>query len=408
MLSRRQFLTLSGGATATGIAAWAGLLRDRTSSSPALPPASGAASSRVLVVVQLTGGNDALDTVVPLDGRYHDLRPTLAQQDDALVALDGVTDLALHPSLDRFGPLWADRRLAVVPGVGFASDSRSHFDSLASWWTASPEHQDTTGWLGRWLDATHVADDNPLAAIALGGAAVPALRATAASATVINDISTFRLSTPRGIDGASLAAAFEASASPISTDPLLATAQASITSTLRAVDLLTNAKAPSSASEAETSITQGLATAAALIDMNLGTRIYVVSGTGFDTHANESGTHADLLTDLAEGVSSFFTHLDSSGRAGDVLLLTTSEFGRRAQQNGSGGTDHGLGGVHFLVGPGVRSGVHGSVDLGRLVEGDLAVDVDTRDMYAACLDWLGGPSDELLDGHRDSLGLVTA
>ena len=401
MLNRRQFLTLSGGAAVTGAAAWAGLVRDHTSSNP-VPSAAANPSSleRVLVVVQLTGGNDALNTVIPLDGRYHDLRPTLAIPDDKLVALTNAPTVGLHPALQPLVPLWDAGQLAVLPQIGFAADSRSHFESLAAWWTASPEHRQTTGWIGRWLDATGVAQDNPLAAIALGGGAVPALRAEHSQSTAVNDLASFKLLNANAGD------AFTATARPVSNEPVLAQAQAAVAAATTAVSLLSKASAPASSDTGP--ITEGLTTAATLIDMDLGTRVFLVSGTGFDTHANQATDHEQLLGDLATGVASFFTALERSGRADQVMLLTTSEFGRRAEQNGSDGTDHGHGGVQFVAGRHVRGGVHGAIDLGTLVDGDLAAAVDTRSLYAAGLDWLGGPSAELLDGHTDTYGLLTA
>jgi uncharacterized protein (DUF1501 family) len=118
--------------------------------------------------------------------------------------------------------------------------------------------------------------------------------------------------------------------------------------------------------------------------------------------------HERLLADLANGVSSFFSTLQQHGHADRVVLMTTSEFGRRAAENGSNGTDHGHGGVHFVAGPAVHGGLHGSVDVANLADGDLPAAVDTRSLYAAGLDWLGGPSGELLDGHTDDLHLVAA
>jgi uncharacterized protein (DUF1501 family) len=400
-LNRRQFLTLSGGAAVTGAAAWAGLVRERTGPKPATTAAPNPSDlERVLVVVQLTGGNDALNTVIPHDGRYHDLRPTLAVPDDQLVALTNAPTIGLHPALQPLVSLWDAGQLAILPQIGFAADSRSHFESLAAWWTASPEHHETTGWIGRWLDATGAAKDNPLAAIALGGGAVPALRAEHSQSTAVNDLAGFKLL------NASAADAFTATAQPVSNDPMLAQAQAAVAAATTAVSLLSQASAPASAETGP--ITEGLATAATLIDMDLGTRVFLVSGTGFDTHANQATEHEQLLGDLATGVASFFAALETSGRADHVLLLTTSEFGRRAAQNGSDGTDHGHGGVHFVAGRHVRGGLHGDIDLGHLVDGDLAAAVDTRVLYAAGLDWLGGPGAELLDGHTDSYGLVTA
>src|SRR3954451_9000189 len=186
MLTRRQFLGLTGGAALTGAAAWAGVLSK--TSSPDHGSRVGDTSPRVLVVVQLSGGNDALNTVVPHDGRYHDLRPHLAIADDDLVALNGETTAGLHPALQPLAHLWDARQLAILPCVGFATGSRSHFESQAVWWTGSPDHQLKTGWIGRWLDATGAAVDNPLVAVSLGGGAVPALASERSEATAINDL----------------------------------------------------------------------------------------------------------------------------------------------------------------------------------------------------------------------------
>jgi len=298
-----------------------------------------------------------------------------------------------------------------VPGVGFATDSRSHFESLDTWWTASPDHTTQTGWIGRWLDASGASSDNPLAAISLGGGAVGALASQHSQATAVNDLAAFQLTAPSGSDGTLMEEALGATASPTQSDPLLAQAQMSVTSALRAVDVLTkagaNAAAPSPSNDATAGpLTAGLDAAANLIDLDLGTRVLLVSANGFDTHADQLDQHEQLLDDLAKGVSGFFSTLAHKGHADRVLVMTTSEFGRRAAENGSNGTDHGLGGVQFLAGPAARGGVYGTVDLGHLTDGDLPVQTDTRSMYAAALDWLGGPSSELLDGHNDDLHLV--
>jgi uncharacterized protein (DUF1501 family) len=319
----------------------------------------------------------------------------------------------LHPALQPLVPLWEAHQLALLPGVGFATDSRSHFESLDTWWTASPDHKLQTGWIGRWLDATGASSDNPLAAISLGGGAVGTLVSEHSQATAVNDLAAFQVTAPSGHDGTRLAKALAATASPAQSDPLLAQAQLSVTAALRAVDVLSKAGAntatPASDGEEDDSagpITAGLDAAANLIDLDLGARVLLVSANGFDTHADQLDQHERLLDDLAKGVSGFFSTLAQKGHADRVLVMTTSEFGRRAAENGSNGTDHGLGGVQFLAGPAVQGGLHGTVDIGNLTGGDLPVQTDTRSMYAAALDWLGGPSSELLDGHKDDLRLV--
>jgi uncharacterized protein (DUF1501 family) len=336
----------------------------------------------------------------------------LAIADDKLLALSGETSVGLHPALQPLGAMWDARQLAILPCVGFATDSRSHFDSLDVWWTASPDHKQKTGWIGRWLDATGAAVDNPLVAISLGGGAVPALASERSQSTAINDLNAFKLMAPSGSDEARLAEAFAATASPASTDPLVSQAQTSVTAALRAVDVLSKAGADTAVegdppgTEPTGPLTSGLSAAANLIDLDLGTRVLLVSAAGFDTHANQLNEHEQLLDDLAKGVSGFFSALQKKGHADRVLLVTTSEFGRRAAENGSAGTDHGLGGVHFLAGPGVQGGLHGTVDIAHLTDGDLPVQTDTRSLYAAALDWLGGPSSEILDGYKDDLHLV--
>src|SRR5262249_46072712 len=152
VLTRRQFLGLTGGAALTGAAAWAGVLSKHSSSDGTSRLAD--TSPRVLVVLQLSGGNDALNTVVPHDGLYHDLRPPRRSGDARLLPLSGEPNVGLHPALQPLVQLWDARRLAVLPCVGFATDSRSHFESQDVWWTASPGHTLKTGWIGRWLDAT--------------------------------------------------------------------------------------------------------------------------------------------------------------------------------------------------------------------------------------------------------------
>ena len=155
-------------------------------------------------------------------------------------------------------------------------------------------------------------------------------------------------------------------------------------------------------------LSSGLATAASIIEADLGTQVVIVGGGGFDTHANQAPQHERLLADLAGGVTGMFDQLAAAGLDDRVLLVTTSEFGRRVQQNASGGTDHGLGSVHMVVGRGVDGGrVVGDLDLGRLVDGDLPAAIDTRSLYSVALSWLGGPVDEVLGGTYDAYDLLT-
>ncbi len=420
-VSRRRFLGLAGGAvavTAGGVGAWEGLLRDHVDTRSSTP--SPTSTDRVLVVVQLTGGNDGLNTLVPVDGRYHDARPTLGIADGDLVPLAGEDGFGLAPELATLAGLWEAGRLAALDGVGFEGSSHSHFEALDWWWSGQPGRATTTGWLGRWLDATAGDGHNPLRGIALGAAA-PHLRAEHALATVINDPTLFDLRAPDGVDGPGLVKAFTSTGSPIpfggrSLDSL---ARASMVEVAAAVERLAPAGVGTTGGEKQAvtavgggrrSISGDLDLAARLIGLDLGTRVIALGAGGFDTHAGEASSHKALLTDLGEGLASFFATIDHAGHGDRVLVVTTSEFGRRVQENGSGGTDHGSGSVHFVAGSGLRvAAVRGHADLAHpTAGGDVQPAIDARSLYAVGLDWLGGPTADVLGRQYDTYGLLRA
>ena len=421
MLSRRAFLGGAAGAAALGGGAWAALVRDGVeAAAPVItPPTTTAAVStttvaetvasatarfpltdRVLVVLELAGGNDALNTLVPIDaGTYHDLRPELALDEAELVGLD--ERWALHPALDGLMPFWQAGTMSAIAGVAMPEQSRSHFTAMDSWWSGVAGAPSQTGWLGRWLDSTLDAErngvDDPLRAIALGGGS-PALLGTRTMATAIRDPFTFQLMTMPGTEAEALIGAFAATASPLVAEPVLAAAQSAIPGALDAVALLAAASgaddplgSPNQIPGAGTTAVDLLATAARIISMDIDTRVLTVGVSGFDTHAGQLDTHDALLRDVAAGLEGFFAALAASGDLDRVMVLTTSEFGRRAAENGSGGTDHGNGGLQFAFGPSVDGGiVHGEYRLDQLVDGDLPLVVDTRSGYRSALEWLGG------------------
>jgi uncharacterized protein (DUF1501 family) len=427
-LSRRRFLGLAGGAAlGGGAAAWAGFgSRDDGDAALATPTTTGRVSTtsttapaatkdKVLVVVQMSGGNDGLNTLVPVnDGRYHDARPTLAVADTDALPIPGDGQLGLHPALAPMVPLWQAGQVAALSAIGFEDSSRSHFAALDTWWTASPDHGERTGWLGRWLDQAQPGDGDPLVAIALGSGS-PALRAERTASTAIASLRAFQLFTPPIIDGEALVDSFVATATPPSDEPTQAMAQRAVTNAVSAVRTLAEALPPSATPEGPTEdvagdglgpITTGLSLAANLIDLELGTRIILVSAGGFDTHATQAVDHPVLLGDLATGVAGMFKALAGSGRAANVLLVTVSEFGRRVAENGSG-TDHGKAGVQFVVGEAVQGGVVGGPpDLAHLADGDVRPAIDVRSLYAIALDWLGGPADDVLGGVYDRYGVL--
>jgi uncharacterized protein (DUF1501 family) len=440
--SRRKFIGVAGGVAGVAVAggaAWAALVRDSVDESASrlagvtttLPPTTlpattlpattttlGAGSGagggeRVLVVLEMAGGNDALNTLVPGDGRYRDRRPTLAIGESDLVALSGV-GYSLHPALGSLASYFERGSMLAVAGSGMTEQSRSHFKAMDTWWSGVPGGTSQTGWLGRWLDATLEGDNDPLKAIALGGGG-PSLVGLNTISTVVRSPELFSLRTMEGADNDALVAAFLATSQPLSSEPFLANAQFAVPSTLSAVELLASVSGGGEADPVDvgrgnqSTASTLLQTAAGIIDLGIGTRVITVGISGFDTHANETARHDDLLSDVGEGIAAFLARLEADGNTDRVMLMTTSEFGRRASENGSGGTDHGNGGCQFLFGPEVAGGqIVGDLDLANLVNGDLPTVVDTLSVYAAALDWLGGPTDDVLGGTYDRLGLLSA
>lgn len=445
-LSRRTLLIAAGATAVGGAVTWRLVLGDGSGagdSSSIGPARTGAAGTTpttvggrshpartVLVVVQLAGGNDALGTLVPSDGRLRDARPTLALPEGELAMLTGASGYSLASGLAPLVPRWEAGELAAVAGIGFAEQSRSHFSSLDTWWSATPGQVRTSGWLGRWLDATRDDDpSNPLRAVALGGAA-PALVGAESDVAVVLAPEQFGLRDPAGAPSGAFESALTLATADLPGDAaLLRGARQSLRTTLEVVDALGPAvRSERADGDTGAGAANGgpgplgtlLRTAVDVLALDEGTRLLHVIGGGFDTHTDQGARHPKLLADLADGVDAFLSGADEIGRRDDVVLLVVSEFGRRIAENGSG-TDHGFGGLALLAGAPLLEGAGGNVvgelDLVSPVEGDLPVVVDTRSVYAACLDHLGGSgaagadrslTDEVLDGSFDRLGLVAS
>jgi uncharacterized protein (DUF1501 family) len=364
-------------------------------------PAALVPDDRVLVVVELTGGNDAINTLPPTVGTYHDLRPSLALPDDMMVAA-GLDGHALHPSLAPIVPLLDDGVLGIVAGIGWDAPDRSHFASLDRW-NRADRIDEPYGWVGRWLDTLDV-EPSALGAVGLGSTN-ELMKGSRRGATLIAAAETFGF--PAGLSNADI----RRLTAPVSADPMLAAAQRAFGDAVGAVaefDPVADAvrAAAGDTGDGLTStggpFSTGLAVAAELILSDVDTRVVSVAGSGFDTHAQQLATHGDLLADLAAGLVAFWATLEAAGQADRVLLVTTSEFGRRAAENGSGGCDHGAGGVSFALGRGIVPGLHGAIDLTDLLDGDLRPVIDPRAVFTGCLDWLGGDVERILGARHDT------
>ncbi len=380
---------------------------EASSSSPSSAPAIGASTKsglfggRRLVIVQLNGGNDLLNTLPPTDGKYRDLRPTLAIPEADIVALNGVADAGLHPSLAPLAKFWDAGQMAILRGIGFDEPNRSHFVSMARWWSA--DDLGAPGWLGRVLEALP-AEPAPLMAAALGAGGPPLLSGVRSRPTLIASPTSFRFN---GLKPEWLAAMGAGAG-----DDLVGAARHALARSVAAVADFAHVTASTaddgepSAREGGATIAGGLALAAEMLASDVGTQIVVVSVGGFDTHYDQLTRHTELLTDLADGLVAFFDSVDKAGIGDDVLVATTSEFGRRAAENGSGGCDHGAGGLSLVLGHPIMGGMHGEVDLGNLLEGDVRPSLDPRSLYTVCLDWIGADVDKVLGKRYDQLKLL--
>jgi len=361
------------------------------------------ANGRTLVVVEMGGGNDALNTVVPFtDGRYRDLRPTLAVTD--AIDLDG--EIGLHPKLAKLAKRFDDGQVAIVQGLGYDDPDLSHFGSFAIWWSAKGG-TGGGGWLGAYLDGT-VGFDDPLAAIGIGPGPSPALIGRQSFATTIANADGLRARVPAWIDDADdlVAAWSDFKPAEVDTASLVGQVQRAVGLTVKARTKLDQAlvHAPNAGETdarrarqrrdqdqgyQDASVADSLLLAAQLVQSPAQPRVVYVNGVGdFDTHEGQAERHPLLLEQLDEGIDGFFAALGKD--ADKVALMTVSEFGRRPTENGSG-TDHGTASVHFVVGPRVKGGRYGEasslIDLDP--NGNLRHTADFRRHYATGLHWLG-------------------
>lgn len=410
-VSRRRFLAGAAGVAGVGVAGTALALThsswDRLlDSSPAATLTSGKGT---LVLVTLYGGNDGLNTVIPYqDSTYLQGRPTLGYQPNQVLPLaDG---LGLHPNLKGMKALWDAKQLAVVRGVGYPNPILSHFRSMDIWQTGSPDEPLATGVFGRWLDAT---GSDPMRCISIGSTLPPLLTGERSSGTAI-DAATITL--PGGAALAPILASFDApgpdrtglaaevaqsGADLLSVQHSLAELMASHPSAAPADP--TTIASPTSA----TDLAAQLDVVAQLIKAGSPTRVYQVSMGGFDNHAAEKDTHARLMSSLDTAISGFMASLHAAGDS--VVLMTYSEFGRRVNQNASGGTDHGTAAPLFVVGPPVKGGQFYGEEpsLADLDDGNLQFTTDFRSVFATMLAEVVGVDPKVaLTGSFPTLNLV--
>jgi uncharacterized protein (DUF1501 family) len=396
--SRRRFLAaVSAAASATT----AGLVSLSPTAPLFLSEAAAAAQEKtgekVLVVVQLSGGNDGLNTVVPFrDELYRKSRPSLAQNASAVLKIDA--EMGLHPNLKGLTKLLEQQQLAILQGVGYPNPNRSHFESMDIWHTARTDLQDrSAGWLGRCLDADKERfQPAPFPAVLhLGPEAQPlAVTSRDVPSPSIRSLQQFRLE-PSG-DASRRAEIEKASALPRSSENDLLKFIA--TRTTSALEVSRRLEAADQSYKTSVNypgggLAQRLRQIAQLIDAGLSTRVYYVALDGFDTHSDQAAAHAALLDQLGGALAAFAEDLQTHGHLDRVATLVFSEFGRRVKENSSRGTDHGAAAPVFVVGSQVQSGLLGKQpNLADLDDGDVKFHIDFRSIYATLLnDWLEWP-----------------
>ena len=407
MLNRRKFL--QNACTCAVIGGAAPAIFSAAAGAQTLPSFGTAVDPRnVLVVVQMGGGNDGLNTVVPYsDDAYGRARPTLRLADKDVLRID--ERIGLNTALASLMELYKQGNLAVVQGVGYPRPNLSHFEATQIWETASPAAPSSTGWLGRYLDKTQPAQANLFRAVALGDVLPQALVAQRVDVPAIGALNAFAYNT--GKDTASKATAGAIyDGTPGSSSPYLSLIRDTARTAYHGGDVL-RAKIASYTSPvtyANDGFSQQLRLAAQLIGTDVGSQIIFVSLGSFDTHAGQRGQQDRLLKYLADGLLAFYKDLASHGNAERVLTLTFSEFGRRVAQNASAGTDHGTAAPLFVVGGKLKGGVYGThPSLTDLDNGNLKYNVDFRSVYATVIErWLGRRSTEVLAGTFETLPFV--
>ncbi len=364
----------------------------------------------VLVVVQLTGGNDFMNTVIPYgNGLYYDFRPVVGIPQDQVLPIDST--LGFHPSAAPIKELYDEGKVAIVQGIGYANSTRSHFRGMDIWHTCEPDRVAQEGWLGKVVRELDPRKTDPLTAVSFGRGLPRALSAYNVTVTSVGDLDTYGLMT--GISDAQqreqALRAFERMYGPaIGSGPVKDYLAQTGMDVLRGADILKKAPAlySSQVEYADNPIARGLRDVARVHLAGLGTRIFYVQHGGYDTHANEGPVHPRLLSELSGAIMDFFQDLRDHNASDNVVMLVFTEFGRRVRDNGSG-TDHGAGGGAFVIGEKVRGGLYAeypSLDPAQHDSGDMRFTYDFRGLYATLLEqWLGLDARPIVGGTYEQV-----
>lgn len=360
--------------------------------------------NKVVVVIQFSGGNDGLNTVIPVrNDIYYRERPKLGIIKDAAVSL--TDEVGLNPALVAFKDLYDDGSLSILNSVGYPNPDRSHFRSMDIWQTASASNEYlNTGWVGRYLDAQCKGCDKPTQAMELDDVLSLALKGEESKGLAFKD--------PKKLFNSSNGKYFKDISSDHhaggeSIDYLYKT----MSETLSSADYIYQQSKlhPSGETYPDTGLGKDLKTIASLIFSDINTKVYYVSLGSFDTHVNQDNQQKRLFTELNDAVKAFTADLKKNNRFEDVMMMTFSEFGRRVSQNASGGTDHGTANNMFFISGGLKQKglLNAMPDLADLNEGDLKHKVDFKNVYATVLNkWLGADDKMILGSQFEYLNFI--
>lgn len=370
---------------------------------------------RTLVVVQMAGGNDGLNTVVAANNnRYYDLRPNVRIDEQSVLSID--RDRGLHPSMSGMKELWDEGSLAIVEGVGYPNQSYSHFQSMDIWQTGDVEGrglQIYDGWLGRYLAGVRLSQAEVMGSFCVGKRLPRALLSDKVSVPMVDKVANYRFLNNKR-DSWTLEDRTAALVSLYGSAPNSLRFGAVLDDTFDAANRSANAiqsahnSYNSQVVYPTTKLGQALKQVAEAIDANLGIRIAHVRIGGFDTHASQLPEHADLLRQTSDAVTAFYRDLQAHNNDTQVVIMTWSEFGRRATNNASGGSDHGSAGPMFIAGTPVKGGLYGEpCNLSKLDKNNLRFTTDFRSVYSTVLGkWLGAPAELVLGSNYEALDFI--
>ena len=367
----------------------------------------------ILVVIQLTGANDYLNTIVPYnDPLYYDNRPTVGIPQDQVLPID--SNFGFNPAMEPVKRLYDQGKMAILNGIGYPNPNRSHFRSMDIWHTAQPETIATEGWLGKVIRDLDPQGENVLTAVNYGRGLPRALALAGVPVASVGSLENYGVLTgisdqQRRSDALDVFARMYAPA--IGSGPTLDYMGQTGLDALKGADILKTApgKYHSTIEYANSPIGRNLKGIAQVLLANLGTRIFYTQDAGYDTHANQNAVQPQLLGDLSQAIADFHADLVEHDASDNVLMFVFTEFGRRVQDNRSG-TDHGSGGVAFAIGDPVKGGMHSeypSLKEKDLLEGDLHFNFDFRGVYSTLVErWLGLDPVPIVEGNYEQLEFV--